>query len=256
MAVPVAIQHLDPIVSGRVEDAQVKSRTQRLRDHRPRTIREDQSMNTANRHAQSFRQFPRKPDPGDLRSWVQHSRPDPSWQFATAGSTFLLRIPTTTPMSIQGDQIESTPFFPMARWVHDMNRKNKLSCLAHGHSTDRSSRRRLHLINHECLTGFESRWWTAKNIDSVSTSVSHYSKCIDAATEGGWIPKNVTYSLRRQRSLMPDADMGERTATCTKTVSVYWGDVRAASYRIRVTKINGQISGAPMLTVKDWRVKY
>lgn len=165
-------------------------------------------------------------------------------------------------MAIQSDQIESKPFFPRTRWVHDMNRKNKLISLAvtavllTGIAPTAQAEGGFTSSITNALTGFESRWWTDKNSDSVSTSVSHHSKCIDAATEGGWIPKNVTYSLRRQRSLMPDADMGERTATCTKTVSVYWGDVRAASYRIRVTKINGQISGAPMLTVKDWRVKY
>lgn len=47
--------------------------------------------------------------------------------------------------------------------------------------------------------------------------------------------------------------MGSRV---TGPVAVYRGDVMAANDRIRVTKINGQVSGEPYLTVKDRHVTY
>lgn len=110
-----------------------------------------------------------------------------------------------------------------------------------------------HITN--ALVGFESRAWTDKNNDGVQTSVSHYSACSDTSGQG-LIPKNVTYNLKWRRTLRPDKYLGEKTLSCSKTGSAYWGRVDAGSYDIKLTKINGRESGQAPLTVKDWRVKY
>lgn len=94
--------------------------------------------------------------------------------------------------------------------------------------------------------GFKTRTWTDKNTDAVSTSVSHYSTCSVGST-------SVTYNMMHEYSLSPDIDLGSKSLTCSKTGSLYWGDVVAGEYHSTVVAIGGTYS---TVSVSDLRVKY
>lgn len=102
----------------------------------------------------------------------------------------------------------------------------------------------LYLTLNYARAGYRSPSWTDRNSDAVSTSISHYSTCSAVA---------VNYKLLRERSLLPDEQVGGiRQLSCGKTGTVYFGDLASSKYHFNVASVVGTSS----VYVDDLRVKF
>lgn len=91
---------------------------------------------------------------------------------------------------------------------------------------------------------------------SNRTSLSHYAKCSPAPDSAGVIPRSATYNLRKVRRFQPDVNSGDRTLSCARTGSAYYGRMPAGTYRFRLVGLTGGSPTWLKLSVRDFRTRW
>ena len=104
--------------------------------------------------------------------------------------------------------------------------------------------------------GHESSTWDDPNRQDGRTSLSHYTKCSPAPDSAGVIPRTVTYNLRRVKDFRPDVNIGDKTLSCAKTGSAYYGRLSAGTYRFRLVGLTGGSPTWLKLSVRDFRIRW
>ncbi|MGH3931418.1 MAG: hypothetical protein ACRDTF_15775 [Pseudonocardiaceae bacterium] len=102
------------------------------------------------------------------------------------------------------------------------------------------------------LTGFESRRWTDRDADNVSTSVQ-FDRCRNV--NRGFTSATADVRLWRDISFSPDEDRGSRFFDCGISSTQYYGDQPAGDFYFELTRIDGFTSGG-RLDVDFVRVGY
>ena len=106
------------------------------------------------------------------------------------------------------------------------------------------------------VVGHESSTWDDPNRHDGRTSLSHYTKCSPAPDSAGVIPRTVTYNLRRVKDFRPDVNIGDKTLSCAKTGSAYYGRLSAGTYRFRLVGLTGGSPTWLKLSVRDFRIRW
>ncbi|MYU25175.1 hypothetical protein [Streptomyces sp. SID8352] len=102
-------------------------------------------------------------------------------------------------------------------------------------------------------TGFDSRTWSDKNSDNVSTTIG-LSGCNNGGL--GAAVSNTELQLTRETSIIqPNENRGRYTYKCSSSDSHAFGVQPSGSYHFTVTKIQGSASGY-YLSVNSVSVKY
>lgn len=92
----------------------------------------------------------------------------------------------------------------------------------------------------DARTGFNSRTWTDRNSDNVSTTV-RFDRC--EVTGDGVEPDRAEVQLTRIIPVLPDQNRGRKTLNCDFSATGSWGDQPASDYRFAIITINGSSSG-------------
>lgn len=106
------------------------------------------------------------------------------------------------------------------------------------------------------MVGKESSTWDDPNHHDGRTSLSHYAKCSPAPDSAGVIPRSATYNLRKVRRFQPDVNSGDRTLSCARTGSAYYGRMPAGTYRFRLVGLTGGSPTWLKLSVRDFRIRW
>ncbi len=106
------------------------------------------------------------------------------------------------------------------------------------------------------MVGKESSTWDDPNHHDGRTSLSHYAKCSPAPDSAGVIPRSATYNLRKVRRFQPDVNSGDRTLSCARTGSAYYGRMPAGTYRFRLVGLTGGSPTWLKLSVRDFRTRW